>query len=62
MNDSSTNPGESPTDREFNLALSDLIQTALADGVDVWGGWRVVHESGGHDVGVEIYRLEGAGD
>ena len=50
-------PLEPTTDAEFERALSDLVNSAREQGLDVRGGWRVDGD-GDHDpLSVEIVRL-----
>ena len=50
------------TEDEFQRALSDLCQTARANGVDIRGGWRIDCEDGGVRHSLEIYRVAEADD
>jgi hypothetical protein len=50
-------PPDGLTDQDdFDSALSDLLQIAVSNDVDVRGGWTCEREEG-LDLAVEIYRV-----
>lgn len=47
MTPPSTDPSEPMTDKEFHRQLTQLLQTAVANDVDVRGGWACQTERDG---------------
>jgi len=49
--------GEPATEAEFERSLSELIQAAVANDVEVRGGWRVELADDPGEYGVEVHRV-----
>lgn len=54
----SDSPPDGPSDsHEFHQALSELVRTARANSVEVFGGWRIEGADEAYDLSVEILSL-----
>lgn len=59
MTKASHGPSEPMTDEEFHCQLTQLLQTAAANGVDVRGGWACQTEDDNTDWDIEIIDSSG---